>query len=141
MWSVRGTFNPQLGIIVVIGIALPNSFASQDTRPLPNIVKVKALLDTGASNTSIKATVAERINLSPRGRRPTHSIHGEKATNWYDGDVVLYFDDPPGQSYLASEIQLLELDQHARVDALLGRDVLCKCDFRMTKTHEFVLSL
>ncbi len=141
MSSLRGKFDPRIGIIVRIGIARPNSFSSQETRPVPPIVKVKALLDTGASNTSIKATVAESLKLPPLGRRPTHSIHGEQSTNWYDGDILLYWDDSPNESYLASEIQLVELQEKASVDALLGRDVLCEFDFRMTKAHEFVLSL
>ena len=109
--------------------------------PIPRIEWVEALLDTGASNTSIKARVADRLNLSPMGRRQTHSIHGLQSTNWYLGDVWLRFDDEPGGHRVASEIQLVELDQSARVEALMGRDVLCRCDFQMTKAHGFVLSL
>ena len=58
MSKVSGTFNPRQGILVEIGIAAPDSFAVQGApRPIPKIVKVKALLDTGASRTSIKAKI------------------------------------------------------------------------------------
>ncbi len=43
MSSLRGSFDPLTGIIVRIGIAKPNSFPSQQTGPVPYIVKVKAL--------------------------------------------------------------------------------------------------
>ncbi len=143
MSSLKGSFDPLIGIIVRIGIAKPNSFPSQQAGPVPYIVKVKALLDTGASRTSIKATVAERVGLPIRGKWMVQSIsiHGTQPTNWYDGDVVLYFEEPHGQSYVASEIRLVELAKNSAFDALLGRDALCKCDFQMTKAHEFVLSV
>ncbi len=141
MSSLRGSFDPLTGIIVRIGIAKPNSFPSQQTGPVPHIVKVQALLDTGASRTSIKATIAERVGLPIRGKWLVQSIHGTQPTNWYDGDVVLYFEEPHGQSYVASEIRLVELAITSAFDALLGRDVLCRCDFQMTKAHEFVLSI
>ena len=140
MSSLRGSFDPLGGVIVEIGIAKPNSFPSQQTGPVPNIVRVKALLDTGATRTSIKATIAERVGLPIRGKWQVQSIHGTQPTNWYDGDVVLYFDEPQGESYVAPEIRLVELAYSSAFDALLGRDVLCKFDFRMTKAHEFVLT-
>lgn len=141
MSVIRGAFDPSLGIVVRVGIAQPYFVASRSMGPIPHIEWVDALLDTGASNTSIKARVADRLDLSPLGRRQTHSIHGLQSTNWYLGDIWLRFDDSPGGQRVASEIQLVELDRNARVEALIGRDVLCRCDFQMTKAHEFVLSL
>ena len=54
---------------------------------------------------------------------------------------MLYFEEPHGQSYVASEIRLVELAKTSAFDALLGRDVLRRCDFQMTKAREFVLSI
>lgn len=140
MPSLKGTFDPKIGLIIRIGVAKPNSFGFQQAGP-PNVERVDALLDTGASRTCVTAEVARRVGLPVIGKRPITSVHGKKSVNWYDADLLLFFDEPHGRSDLTSETQLVEfVSGSPHFEALLGRDVLCKCDFRMTKDHQFFLT-
>ena len=139
MSSLETSFDLQIGPIVKIGIAGPKSFAGTQTRPF-NLVKANALVDTGASRTSITAEVARRAKLPIMGKRPVSTFDGLKSLNCYYGDVLLYFDSKTSE--LTPEIQLVECAPNSpHFEALLGRDVLCKFDLRMTKDHKLVLTL
>jgi hypothetical protein len=54
--------DPAIGPVVDIGIALPNSLATQGAPPAP-IHWVKAIADTGCSHTSVHTSVAAGVGL------------------------------------------------------------------------------
>ena len=148
MSSINRNFNPKIGPIVQIGIAKPNSF-EPSAPPHPNLVVTNALLDTGAARTCVTAEIADKAGLRVLGRTPISSVHGIKDANVYYADIMLLTGDPINASsgtrnvhgHLATKVQIVEFlanSQHFR--AIIGRDLLCLCDFQMTRDHEFTLT-
>ena len=109
---------------------------------------VNALVDTGATRTCVTAEVARKAGLRVMGKTPISSVHGIEDANVYLAEILLFVDLREGESGVvplqgcfATDVSLVEFVTNSpHFDALLGRDVLCLCDFRMTKKHEFILS-
>lgn len=83
-------------------------------------LKVRALIDTGASSTAISKKVVDRLRLVPRGTAKvyTSSKHAEIRNEY---DVSLEFDT---DAYL-EVLRALEANlQDHSIDCLIGRDVL-----------------
>ena len=141
MPCISGNFDPKVGPIVKIGIAKPVSLrpsaeASGEGKTAP-IVAIPALVDTGASITCITEAVAKAAGLQLFGKRPTHSVHGEKLSNLYIGDVALPFGDPAKsntvETLLKEASPLMEfVTNSSHYSALLGRDLLCEGLFTIT---------
>jgi hypothetical protein len=146
MPSIRRKFDPTIGPIIQIGIAQPDSFAQRTDL---DVVGVDALLDTGAARTCITAEVARRAGLRVLGKTPISSVHGVKDANVYYADLMLFFGESLYGSaasiridgYHEPKVAVIEFVTNSRhFSALIGRDVLCKCEFLMTKDGYFVLT-
>jgi hypothetical protein len=90
--------------------------------------KVKALIDTGASISSISPRIAQTLGLVPTGITPIYSATttgGPKNSNLYD--VCLAFAQP-SIKVLGVNIPVIEASLFTPgVDVLLGRDMLRQC--------------
>ncbi len=149
MPSIRKSFNPQIGPIVTFGITKPDPSAQpQQPRAHKEAIGVNALVDTGAARTCVTAEVAQKAGLRVIGKTPISSVHGTEDANVYLADILLFVDLREGESGVVplqgcftTSVSLVEFVTNSPYfNALLGRDVLRLCDFRMTRKHEFILS-
>src|SRR5580700_1224950 len=111
-----------------VGVSGPRGVAlTKAGQPVPNPVVVKALVDTGASNTVVDPTVMKALGLDPRRIAQTITPStGAIPHKCYTYDVSLHV--PLGTatalfSKLAWEVSCLDL-KHQGFEVLLGRDIL-----------------
>jgi hypothetical protein len=115
-----------------VGVSLPRSDALKKAGlPVPNPVKIRALIDTGASCTSIDPSVLKVLGVVSTGVIPIHTpstVSGKPhLANQFDASLVLphplitrtFFAVPVIESALT----------HQGIQALLGRDILRFCLF------------
>lgn len=90
--------------------------------------KAKALIDTGASISSISPRIAKGLALVPSGVTPIHSATtGGTSQNCNLYDVCLAFVQP-SIKVLGVNIPVIEVDLFSPgIDVLLGRDMLGQC--------------
>jgi predicted aspartyl protease len=106
---------------VRIGVSQPTAdLLRQQGKPIPTPVEITALIDTGASGTTVKPEVIRQLQLTPRGVTnictPSSSAH---PCNVYD--VSLVFPNGIG----VSVITVIEVPLEGQViQGLIGRDVL-----------------
>lgn len=89
-----------------------------------------ALIDTGASNTSLAKSVAQRLTLPILGKGQMTSAGGVHAIDLYMADLGLVFGGPTAnvqEAYPLLDFTLMEFNGGgADFDVLLGRDILCR---------------
>ena len=125
------SFSPRLGPLIQVTICEPGTDISQV--PAGSLPKFTALVDTGASCTSISRTIINTINLQPVGKQPVGGVHGMQPTYLYQFIVGLIFfpgpKDPAGTTQPTivpfSVLGAAFVPGQAPFDVLLGRDVLC----------------
>lgn len=99
-------------------------------QPIPNAVRVRALIDTGASCSCVDSSVIKELSIPPTGREKVHTAStGQEApheANQYDVGMVI----PSGTQaplYLPN-LPVVEAElEHLGYKALIGRDVLARC--------------
>ena len=128
-----GEYKLAWGPVVNLGIAAPGTVTQEQSRPFP------ALIDTGASNTCIAASVADAIDVQPIGKQPMVSATGTEPVNQYIVDLVLPFSPP----VVLPSLQVLEFVQAmpTAFQILLGRDVLCQGVFTLNFDGTYVFCL
>ena len=90
---------------------------------IPSPVAIRAVVDTGASDSVLNSSLIHRLALEPRGRTWMRIPMGEQPieTRQYAVDLLL----PSGE--VLSEVAVLAADLEGHpVQALLGRDVLSR---------------
>jgi hypothetical protein len=93
-----------------------------------------ALLDTGSTTSAITPRVAQKLKLTPRGKRPLGSAQGEGQAERYLFRVGLRApSEQPAFPYVFADVSGFELAEAFSLDALLGMDVLGQCDFAMDR--------
>ena len=103
--------------------------AQGTTVPSPRVVR--ALIDTGASFSSVEPLVLTALGLTPTGTidfvTPSTG-QNVVTTDTYDVDVVIYAgqNDPP-LSMPNLRVAACELFLRQGIHALIGRDILSKC--------------
>jgi hypothetical protein len=99
--------------------------------PVPSPIRVKGLIDTGASCTSIDPTVLKSLGLVATGTIQVHTPSTSKGqphlTNQFDISIILPHAKMNWQFHAVPVIEA-ELS-HQGIQALLGRDILSKCLF------------
>ena len=107
----------------------------QILRPAPAIdltpFEATALLDTGATSSGVSRTVADTLGLPSIGKEPINTAGGTVLANRYlfriafarTGEFPFVFDDITG----------FELVYHRAFQAVIGMDVLGRCDFTMAR--------
>jgi hypothetical protein len=95
-------------------------------------VRVRALIDTGASSTVIDKTVVQQLGLTPTGSISIHTPStgtSSHACDQYDVSISFFHPQMQPQGYLISNaIPVLEADLSAlTIQGLIGRDLLARC--------------
>jgi hypothetical protein len=101
-----------------------------------------ALLDTGSTTTGITPRVAKHLGLTPRGKRPMGSIHGEGQAERYIFRVGVQLpDSAPSFPFVFDDVEGFELRESFQLDVLLGMDILRQCGFEMNRGGNCRLTL
>jgi len=116
-------------IHVLFGVSQKSAMAlTQQGQPIPSQVRVLSLVDSGASTTSIDATVAASLGLQPKGSSGVITATTGTAgvvQNQYDVSLTLA---QGGNSRAFPVLRVLECPPfHKTIHALLGRDILDEC--------------
>jgi hypothetical protein len=109
--------------------------------PIPTVQSVRALIDTGASFTSIDPAVMIALGLTPTGSvdMVTPSTgQGVHTADTYDVDFQIFAaaTEPP---LLISNLRVASCDLFLRqgIHMLIGRDILTRCIFMYNGTINF----
>jgi Aspartyl protease len=102
--------------------------------PVPPPLTMTGLIDTGAEMTCIDARAARRLGLSPRRGATAVNVPGAGGltlTLSYDVDLTVLH--PSGNSadhLVVTDLEVADVALNVfRIDVLLGRDLLARCDF------------
>ena len=99
-------------------------------------VEARALLDTGSSVCGVTATVAKALNLARLGKRPLTSAQGEGQVERLAFRIGFQPDHAPAEPtfpFVFEEVIGIELTNAFEFDALIGMDILGKCDLKMRR--------
>jgi hypothetical protein len=100
-------------------------------------VNATALLDTGSSISGVALALAESLGLHRLGKLPLKSAQGLGQVERYAFRVGLLPGDPgraPSFPFVFDEVVGIELTNTFEFNALIGMDVLARCDFSMERT-------
>lgn len=111
-----------------VGVSEARAAALQTAKQtLPNLQKIRALIDTGASGTCMDPSVINALGIPTRGsilmNTPTTGS-APQPTNVYDVSIVIPGATPPPlflKTVAVAESQLLQMQGF---HALIGRDIL-----------------
>lgn len=101
--------------------------------------KAKALIDTGASCTSIDLTVAKKLNLITKGKVPVHSPRGNHDYDAYDIDIFLGMENR--LNLLQNRIVIASDIQAQGIHMLIGTDIIKLGILTFNKGRDFSFSL
>jgi hypothetical protein len=100
-------------------------------------VDATALVDTGSSISGIALGLAEKLGLRRLGKLPLKSAQGLGQVERYAFRVGLRVggaDQSPSFPFVFDELVGIELTNTFEFNALIGMDVLNRCDFSMERT-------
>jgi len=116
-----------------VGVSQPRAAALKNAgQPIPKLMSVRALVDTGASCTCIDPSILTELNLTPTGvvslNTPSTGTKPQQADQF---DVSLFIPAPSGLPLFIHTMPVVasELLAAQGFHALLGRDVLSQCLF------------
>jgi hypothetical protein len=101
-------------------------------QPVPDIQRVYALLDTGASCSAVDQSVLDSLGLTPTGEAeiltPSTGSTPHKAFT-YDVQIGIFAGRPGDMHYISNPIQVTATDLFAGqgIHVLIGRDILANC--------------
>src|SRR5882724_8358779 len=130
--QLTGTGGPVLDAVVGVSAARYNAL-TQAGLQVPQVMLIRALVDTGASSTCLEPSVFQALQLSPIGQVPTFtSSTGGTPHNSDQYDIGLVI--PSGgsatpftkQNLLVLAAQPNSLHPHG-IQGLIGRDILEDC--------------
>jgi hypothetical protein len=115
---------------LLVGVSHPRAGAlKQAGQPVPDAVRVRALVDTGASCTNIDPTVLKALGVPSTGTVPCHTPSTKSGqphiANQFDVSLVLIH-PLVTRTFFAVAVVESELC-HQGYQALLGRDILSAC--------------
>jgi predicted aspartyl protease len=112
-------------------------------KEIPGYVRTKLLIDTGASNTCIDASVLSRLPLISKGQTEMHTPSTEgtpHAANVYDVGLMIPLAEGGAPSHIIPALEVSEvLLGFEGIDGLLGRDVLASAIFNYNGPHGIFL--
>jgi hypothetical protein len=143
MPCLSGKFDPQIGLLISVGIARAGDLTPPAEKP---IIQFPALIDTGASHTCISRTVVQSVALRPVGMRPMSSATHSVPVNVYLVDLLITFGNTAsfiGGTQVMEFISPPPPDGSAKpvFQVLLGRDILCQGVLTLSFDGHFTFSL
>lgn len=114
-----------------IGVSEPRAKALHAAKqPVPKAVRIRALIDTGASGTCVDPGCLSSLALTPIGQASIHTPttgNTPHSCNQYDVSITLFH---PGLMMTLPVVAVIESNLSIQgIQALLGRDVLSNCLF------------
>jgi Retroviral aspartyl protease len=103
----------------------------QAQRPVPPALDARALLDTGAEITCLDTVLVQQLGLplAQLALANVPALGGLRAGAHYHASVIVVHPDP-GQALVFQHLLILEVPLTGLgYQALVGRDVLDRCDF------------
>lgn len=133
MPCISTQFNPAIGPLLNVYLAPAGTLKSQTQSGAPlNGVADPLLLDSGADITCISPNVANRLNLTPLGKRDVNVVTGQSSANTYMIDIGILFGSPsPTQTKMpigvVENITVMEFSGPTHnYQGLIGRDIICQ---------------
>lgn len=123
--ALRAT-GPCVPVVIEIPSALARRFERED-RPIPDPVSGYALIDTGASITSVDRQIFGRLHLPPVGRTFVTTAGGQQQQSKYPGRLSFPGTPLPARDFaelLGADLSGLQADTGKSIVALIGRDLL-----------------
>lgn len=120
----------RLGLIMRIVVSAPGNATNSEAKEPPKAVMVNALLDTGATQTSIDMKIAKMLGLAPIGFVQIGTAGGKRSSEIYVADVAFPNTGfaprktmPVGSCDLSFDVEA-GLSPAQNIGALIGRDIL-----------------
>jgi hypothetical protein len=137
--------------IVSIGVQrfelTPSSVLPTQSPVSMPIASYRALIDTGAQRTCLTYRTIAAENLKRHGKRFIKNVHDENLHSlfmvkfgfWCDGGAQTHSDT----SYFGLEdpVEVINIADNDRFDAIIGMDVLRRFDLEFSKTGDFQIRL
>jgi len=118
-------------------ILIPVTLLPPDTGFNASGIEGLALVDTGATTSGIKIAIAEQLGLRNIGKRPLFSAHGEGHADRYIFQIAITPDPEEEQRptfpYFFPETDGFALVNASSFDALIGMDILSRCDLTLNR--------
>lgn len=94
----------------------------------------RALVDTGSTTSGVRASIARRLDLPRRGKRPMGGVGGEVQLERIIIRIAFPpMADPPSFPFAFDDILGMELFDSFSFDVLLGMDIIGNCDLHVLK--------
>lgn len=128
---------------LLVGVSRPRLEAlKRANQPVPKPVKVRGLIDTGASVTCVDPQCLSSLELAPTGQTLIHTPSTDgtpKPCNQYDVSITLVH---PSVAITLGEMPIIESALALQgIQALLGRDILSSCLFVYDgREEQFILA-
>ena len=129
--------------VALVGVSFDADFLAPEQEPALSVFSepVKALIDTGATSTSVSPQVAQTLRLRPSGKRDVMTANGLRRARFFEFHVAML-----GQGEAATPFYLLpktakgdELNSDRFVfDILLGMDVISQGDLSIRRDGTFI---
>jgi predicted aspartyl protease len=144
MPSVSGRHNGRHLIldVALVGVSRDTDFLAPDRAPALSVFSeaVKALIDTGATSTSVSPQVVRSLGLRPSGKRDVLTANGLKRARFFEFHVAIIGKDEgtPPFILLPKTVRGDELNSDRFVfDILLGMDVISQGDLSVRRDGTF----
>jgi len=112
---------------VLIGVSHMRAMALRAIQQaVPEPVRVRLLVDTGATSTNVSQGLLSSLGLVSTGSVPVHTASSGTATvNCDEFDVSLFFPDAQPGGWGFASVPIIECSPlQGPIDGLLGRDIL-----------------
>ena len=147
MPCISGTYDASIGVLLQVGL-LPGGTVEAVHQQATDVdgarsrltgAGTQALVDTGASQTSISPRLAAHLALRPRGKVTIQGATGSTPVNAYYVDLMLSFGS---QSIVVGNLEVCEFDPgQAPFQVLIGRDIICQGVLTMDFSGRFTFSI
>lgn len=98
------------------------------TQPVPAMIHVRALVDTGASHTCVASSVLHPLGITPTGTVPIFTPStGVVAADREQYDISLLILNDTLPPFLRATMPAICTELFGGIDVLIGRDILNTC--------------